>query len=56
MDTEQQSDEGVLALDADDRDAKRKRRFVRAAEAFQKRAEGSERRWLADLGAAKPKR
>ena len=56
MDTEQQPDEGVLVLDTDDRDAKRKRRFARATEAFQKRAEGSERRWLAGLGGGKPKR
>ncbi len=35
-------------------DEKRKRRCARLTEAFQKRAEGSERRWLAGLG-AKPK-
>jgi hypothetical protein len=43
------------ALDGDTLAAKRKRRFTRATEAFQKRAEGSERRWLAGLG-GKPKR
>ena len=32
-------------------DEKRKRRCSRVTEAFHKRAEGSERRWLAGLGA-----
>ena len=54
MGTEQKPDEVVLALNREYQDAKRKRRFVRATEAFQKRAEASERRWLDRLSGGKP--
>jgi hypothetical protein len=53
MDTEQKSDTSALATD--DRDAKRKRRFARVTEAFEKRAAASERSWLAGLGGGIPK-
>ena len=55
MNTERQPDKGVSVKDANERDAKRKRRFARATEAFQKRAEASERSWLAGVR-GKPKR
>ena len=54
MGTEQHPDGAVAALDTHDLDAKRKRRLARATEAFKKRAEASERRWLAGLSTGKP--
>ena len=54
MGTEQEPDKVVPALNSDDQDAKRKRRFVRATEAFQRRAEASERRWLDGLRGGNP--
>ncbi len=39
----------VQARDAEERDVRRTRRLSRAVEAFQKRAEESERRWLVSL-------
>ncbi len=56
MDTVKKPEHVVLGLDTDDRDAKRERRFARATEAFQKRAEESERCWLAALGGGQPRR
>ena len=40
---------GVQARDAEERDVRHTRRLARAAEAFQKRAKESERRWLGSL-------
>lgn len=40
------------ARDAKDRNLRRTRRLSRAAEAFRKRAEATERRWLTGLRAA----
>jgi len=56
MDKEPKPDEAVLALDTDDRDAKRQRLHARATEAFKRHAKESERRWLGVLGDGKPKR
>jgi hypothetical protein len=49
MGTERELGKGVPAPNADDQEAKRKRRLLRAAEAFKKRAEATERRWLGGL-------
>ena len=54
MVTEQEPDKVVSALNSDDQDAKRKRRFVRATEAYQRRAAASERLWLDGLRGGKP--
>ena len=60
MDRELKPDSVVPALHIDDLDGdakrRRQRRLVRATEAFRKRAEASERRWLAGLGGVKSKR
>lgn len=49
MGTERELGKGVAAPSAEAQEAKRKRRLLRAAEAFKKRAEASERRWLDGL-------
>ncbi len=56
MDVELKPDDVAPTLETDDQVAKRKRRFARVTESFKKRAEASERRWLAGLGGVKPKR
>jgi hypothetical protein len=60
MDRERKPDNVDPAPHIDDLDAdakrRRQRRLVRATEAFKKRAEASERRWLARLRGMKPKR
>ncbi len=49
MATERELGKRVPPPNAEAQEAKRKRRLVRATEAFKKRAEASERRWLGGL-------
>ncbi len=49
MGTKRKPEQRVPTQDAENQDATRKRQALRAAAAFQRRAEASERRWLGGL-------